>query len=112
MDTTHHASTRHEHVGGTTSDFIDITQWGSFHGSNHNSEHTELVGGRTPITTEALVAYNGLRAFAGLNAVAIEDFGHWGLRPRTYEQCRSLGKRPARRWALVCHARRQGRLDR
>ena len=79
MDTTHHASTRHEHVGGTTSDFIDITQWGSFHGSNHNSEHTELVGGRTPITTEALVAYNGLRAFAGLNAVAIEDVGRWAF---------------------------------
>ena len=79
MDTTHHASTRHEHVGGTTSDFIDITQWGSFHGSNHNSEHTELVGGRTPITTEALVAYNGLRAFAGHNAVAIEDVGRWAF---------------------------------
>ena len=79
MDTTHHASTRHEHVGGTTSDFIDITQWGSFHGSNHNSEHTELVGGRTPITTEALVAYNGLRAFAGLHAVAIEDVGRWAF---------------------------------
>ena len=79
MDTTHHASTRHEHVGGTTSDFIDITQWGSFHGSNHNSEHTELVGGRTPITTEALVAYNGLRTFAGHNAVAIEDVGRWAF---------------------------------
>ena len=79
MDTTHHASTRHEHGGGTTSDFIDITQLGSFHGSNHNSEHTELVGGRTPITTEALVAYNGLRAFAGLNAVAIEDVGRWAF---------------------------------
>ena len=79
MENTHHASTRHAHVGGTSSDFIDITHWGSFHGSNHNSEHNELVGGRTPITTEALVAYNGLRAFAGLNAVAIEDVGRWAF---------------------------------
>ena len=79
MENTHHASTRHAHVGGTSSDFIDITHWGSFHGSNHNSEHNELVGGRTPITTEALVAYNGLRAFAGLNAVAIEDIGRWAF---------------------------------
>ena len=79
MENTHHASTRHAHVGGTSSDFIDITHWGSFHASNHNSEHNELVGGRTPITTEALVAYNGLRAFAGLNAVAIEDIGRWAF---------------------------------
>ena len=79
MDNTHPAATRHTHYGGTSSDFIDITYWGSFHGSNHNSEHNELVGGRTPITTEALVAYNGLRAFAGLNAVAIEDIGRWAF---------------------------------
>ena len=79
MDNTHPAATRHTHYGGTSSDFIDITHWGSFHGSNHNSEHNELVGGRTPITTEALVAYNGLRAFAGLNAVAIEDIGRWAF---------------------------------
>ncbi|HCA60882.1 MAG TPA: 1,4-beta-glucanase, partial [Synechococcales bacterium UBA8647] len=31
-------------------DYIDITSWGTFHGSNNNSEHTELVGGRTAIT--------------------------------------------------------------
>ena len=79
MDNTHPAANRHTHYGGTSSDFIDITYWGSFHGSNHNSEHNELVGGRTPITTEALVAYNGLRAFAGLNAVAIEDIGRWAF---------------------------------
>lgn len=79
MDNTHPEATRHTHYGGTSSDFIDITHWGSFHGSNHNSEHNELVGGRTPITTEALVAYNGLRAFAGLNAVAIEDIGRWAF---------------------------------
>ena len=56
-----------------------ITDWGSFHGSNHNSEHNELVGGRTPITTEALVAYNGLRAFAGLQAVDIDAVGNWAF---------------------------------
>ena len=60
-------------------DYIDITSWGTFHGSNHNSEHDELVGGRTAITTEALVAYNGLRAFAGLEAVEIEAVGEWAF---------------------------------
>ena len=59
--------------------YTDITTWGSFHGSNHNSEHDELVGGRTAITTEALVAYNGLRAFAGLEAVGIEAVGEWAF---------------------------------
>ena len=81
MDNVHHehASAGHPHDGTADSGFIDITDWGSFHGSNHNSEHNELVGGRTPITTEALVAYNGLRAFAGLEAVALEDVGRWAF---------------------------------
>lgn len=81
MDTIHHehASAGHTHHGSANSGFIDITAWGSFHGSNHNSEHNELVGGRTPITTEALVAYNGLRAFAGLEAVALDDVGRWAF---------------------------------
>ena len=60
-------------------DYIDITSWGTFHGSNNNSEHTELVGGRTAITTEAMVAYNGLRAFAGLDAVEIQAVGEWAF---------------------------------
>ena len=63
----------------SSGDYIDITSWGTFHGSNHNSEHDELVGGRTAITTEALVAYNGLRAFAGLEAVGIEAVGEWAF---------------------------------
>ena len=63
----------------SNSEFIDINTWGSFHGSNHNSEHDELVGGRTAITTEAMVAYNGLRAFAGLDAVEIEAVGEWAF---------------------------------
>ena len=79
MDNTHHASTSHAPHGDSNSGFIDITQWGSFHGSNHNSEHNELVGGRTPITTEALVAYNGLRSFAGLNPVSLDDVGRWAF---------------------------------
>ena len=37
------------------------------------------MGGRTAITTEALVAYNGLRAFAGLEAVGIETVGEWAF---------------------------------
>ena len=57
--------------------FIDITTWGAFHGSNHNSEHGELVGGRTPITTEALLAYNSLRAFQGLPSASLEEIGAW-----------------------------------
>merc|ERR1712097_226250 len=79
MDNTHPAATRHTHYGGTSSDFIDITYWGSFHGSNHNSEHNELVGGRTAITTEALLAYNGLRDFAGLAPADIETVGSWAF---------------------------------
>ncbi len=35
-------------------DYVDITSWGTFHGSNNNSHHDELVGGRTAITTEAM----------------------------------------------------------
>ena len=63
----------------SSGEYTDITSWGTFHGSNHNSEHDELVGGRTAITTEAMVAYNGLRAFAGLDAVEIEVVGEWAF---------------------------------
>ena len=70
------ASPSHGHSTMTGS-YTDITTWGSFHGANHNSEHNELVGGRTAITTEAMEAYNGLRAFAGLQAVGIEAVGEW-----------------------------------
>ncbi|EAR17369.1 endo-1,4-beta-glucanase [Synechococcus sp. WH 7805] len=71
-------SVPHDH-SGVTGLHTDITTWGSFHGSNHNSEHNELVGGRTAITTEAMVAYNGLRAFAGLEAVELEVVGAWAF---------------------------------
>ena len=65
--------------GASNGGFTDINTWGSFHGSNHNSEHNELVGGRTPITTEALLAYNGLRDFAGLAPASIETVGSWAF---------------------------------
>ncbi|WP_168214737.1 hypothetical protein [Mycobacterium sp. ELW1] len=38
-----------------------------------------LAGGRTAITTEALVAYNDQRKFAGLGTVALEDVGDWAF---------------------------------
>ena len=71
----------HDHSMPSTSngEFTDINTWGSFHGSNHNSEHNELVGGRTAITTEALLAYNGLRDFAGLAPADIETVGSWAF---------------------------------
>ena len=60
-------------------EFVDITCWGDFHGSNHNSDHDELVGGRTAITTEAMLAYNDLRAFLDLPPLAYEDVGRWAF---------------------------------
>ena len=75
-DSDQHSMSHHAPLGGT---YTDITSWGSFHGSNHNSEHNELVGGRTAITTEAMEAYNGLRAFSGLEAVDIETVGEWAF---------------------------------
>ncbi|MEM7525582.1 MAG: calcium-binding protein, partial [Pseudomonadota bacterium] len=38
-----------------------------------------LEGGRTAITTEALVAYNGLRSFFGLAPVELETIGQWAF---------------------------------
>ena len=60
-------------------EFTKITCWGDFHGSNHNSHEDELVGGRTAITTEAMIAYNNLRAFFELPALALEDVGQWAF---------------------------------
>ncbi len=61
--------------GGDT----DITAFGSF---EHSSSHTmgdSLEGGRTPITTEAMEMYNGLRAFLGLDSVQMETVGQWAF---------------------------------
>ena len=71
----------HDHMAppADAGDYIDITTWGNFHSSNNNSEHHELVGGRTAITTEAMVAYNNLRAFLGLSDLTIEEVGQWAF---------------------------------
>lgn len=58
--------------------FDPITSFGSLGGSQHTT-HSDLMGGRTAITTEALDAYNTLRVFQQLDAVAIEDVGRWAF---------------------------------
>ena len=60
-------------------DYTDLAEWGDFHGSNNNSHHDEMVGGRTHITTEAMVAYNNLRGFLGLAPLSYEDVGQWAF---------------------------------
>ena len=60
-------------------DYMDITMWGDYHDSNDNSQHEQMVGGRTAITTEALEAYNNLRAFLGLSALPLEEVGQWAF---------------------------------
>jgi len=66
----------HDHDHGQ---YFEITEWGNFHGSNNNSHHEQMVGGRTAITTEAMVAYNDLRGFLGLPALTYEDVGQWAF---------------------------------
>ena len=75
----------------STGDFIDITTWGMFHGSNDNSHSDELVGGRTAITTEAMVAYNNLRAFLGLPALVVEDVGSWAFAEQLTNNAEAYG---------------------
>ncbi len=59
--------------------FIDITEFGSFHGSSSHTDHMSLAGGRTPITTEAMEIYNALRGFLGLESVDMETIGEWAF---------------------------------
>ncbi|WP_419193099.1 Calx-beta domain-containing protein [Kolteria novifilia] len=61
-----------------TGDYIDLMTWGMFHSSDHTG-HDQLMGGRTPITTEALFAYNALRGFFGMEAVGLEEVGQWAF---------------------------------
>jgi endoglucanase len=61
------------------SPYMDLAVWGQFHSSNNNSYHDEMVDGRTPITTEAMDAYNNLRAFLDLPAVNYEQVGQWAF---------------------------------
>ncbi|MEM1275289.1 MAG: cellulase family glycosylhydrolase [Pseudomonadota bacterium] len=70
----------HDHGQGSTTDtFTDITAYGTFHGSSSHTDHGELAGGRTAITTEAMIAYNGLRDFLGLADVTQEVVGQWAF---------------------------------
>jgi aryl-phospho-beta-D-glucosidase BglC (GH1 family) len=61
---------------GTT--YVDIMTYGMFHGSDHTGMDA-LEGGRTAITTEAVVAYNDLRRFAGLAPTTIDNVGRWAF---------------------------------
>ncbi|MAJ60971.1 MAG: hypothetical protein CBC48_13880, partial [bacterium TMED88] len=59
-------------------DFTDLASFGMSNGSNHTG-HDGLVGGRTAITTEALMAYNHLREFVGLEPASLEQVGAWAF---------------------------------
>ena len=61
-----------------SSQYKAITHFATHGGSDHTT-HNDLMGGRTAITTEALGAYNNLRAFLDLPAVRIEDVGRWAF---------------------------------
>ena len=61
-----------------SSQYKAITHFGTHGGSDHTT-HNDLMGGRTAITTEALGAYNNLRAVLDLPAVRIEDVGRWAF---------------------------------
>ena len=62
----------------TQETYVDIMSFGMFHGSSHTGTDA-LAGGRTAITTEALVAYNNLRSFSGLAPATLEDVGKWAF---------------------------------
>ena len=64
--------------GMTDNGYVDLASFGMTGGSDH-THADELTGGRTVITTEALVAYNGLRDFLGLEAVELETVGQWAF---------------------------------
>ncbi|MDA8586226.1 hypothetical protein N9L47_08100 [Rhodobacteraceae bacterium] len=59
--------------------YIDITAFGEHHTSSSHTYESSLQGGRTAITTEAQVAYNGLRDFLGLEPVELETVGQWAF---------------------------------
>jgi aryl-phospho-beta-D-glucosidase BglC (GH1 family) len=62
----------------TGDQYTDIMTFGMHHGSDHTGMDA-LEGGRTAITTEALVAYNDQRQFAGLAPVTLDDVGTWAF---------------------------------
>ena len=76
-----------------SSEYTAITHFGIHGGSDHTT-HDDLMGGRTAITTEALTAYNNLRAFFDLPAARIEDVGRWAF------SAGLTNKAPSFRWGL------------
>lgn len=68
----------HGHMDAVAS-FIDITEFGVHHGTSSHTHHDSLEGGRTPITTEAMEVYNGLRNFLGYDPVDLETVGEWAF---------------------------------
>ncbi len=72
------ATAQHDHHPPMDGDFIDLGTLGMSGGSSHTG-HDGLVGGRTAITTEAVLAYNRLRHFVGLQSVTIDDIGAWAF---------------------------------
>lgn len=64
--------------GPAPSGYVDLMTFGMFHGSSHTADDG-LVGGRTAITTEALVAYNDLRRFSGLAPATLDEVGRWAF---------------------------------
>ena len=69
-----------DHSGHVTDGgYTDITAFGVHHGTSSHTHHDDLLDGRTPITTEAMVAHTALRAFFGLEAVDMETVGQWAF---------------------------------
>jgi aryl-phospho-beta-D-glucosidase BglC (GH1 family) len=75
-DPTDHSG--HTPAPGGSGQYIDLATLGTSNGSDH-TDHTAFEGGRTAITSEALVAYNDLRRFAGLAPAKLEDVGKWAF---------------------------------
>ncbi|MEM7056062.1 MAG: cellulase family glycosylhydrolase [Pseudomonadota bacterium] len=69
----------HPHPHPMPGEFTDITEYGVHHGTSSHTGHDELMGGRTAITTEAVIAYNGLRNYLGLEDATIEEVGTWAF---------------------------------
>ena len=77
-----HDDTDHGDMDGPStspSAFVDITTFGTHHGTSSHTHEESLEGGRTPITTEAQVVYNGLRDFLGLDAASLDEVGEWAF---------------------------------
>ncbi|HOB50133.1 MAG TPA: cellulase family glycosylhydrolase [Mycobacterium sp.] len=87
-DPTDHSG--HTPTPGDTGQYIDLATLGSSNGSSHTG-HDAFQGGRTAITSEALVAYNNLRHFAGLAPSTLEDVGRWAFDNRMTNNTQAWG---------------------